>query len=79
MAMLKKSSHQEIGQLIKKINKIDMKNLAIYQVRELGTEDLRTIEGGVIPWPAIVAAVAAVGAAAAWCFEKGEELGKAMA
>ena len=44
MAMLKKSSHQEIGQLIKKINKIDMKNLAIYQVRELGTEDLRTIE-----------------------------------
>lgn len=55
-----------------------MKNLEIYQVRELSREDLVTIEGG-IPWPAIVAAVAAVGAGMAWCFEKGEELGKAMA
>ena len=56
-----------------------MKNLENYGVLEMNAKELQSIDGGVIPWAAIVAATVAVGAAMEWAFEKGEELGKALA
>ena len=55
-----------------------MKNLENYQFTELNSMELRTIEGGFPPAAAVALAVA-IGGACAWFFEKGEQLGKAMA
>ena len=53
-------------------------NINEFQVTELQKEELEIIDGGFWIELAISAAVA-TGAAMAWAFEKGEELGKALA
>ncbi|WP_438710717.1 hypothetical protein ACSTS3_18550 [Aquimarina muelleri] len=55
-----------------------MKNLENFGVQELNKSETENTLGG-IPWPALGAAVAAIGAGMAWAFEKGAALGKAMA
>lgn len=52
-----------------------MKQLELLNVTELKTEDMLSVNGG-INW---IGGAAALGAACAWVFEKGEELGRAMA
>lgn len=57
-----------------------MKNLENLRVVEMTTYEKAQTEGGLFGLDdAYVAAVVAVGAGVAWCFEKGESLGKALA
>ena len=52
-------------------------NINAFNVTELQKEELRTIDGG---WYALaISAAVAIGGAMAWGFQKGEELGKALA
>ncbi|KAF9659148.1 MULTISPECIES: bacteriocin [Tenacibaculum] len=55
-----------------------MKKLESYKVKEISLKEMNKINGG-IPWPVIISAAALVGAGMEWAFEKGEELGKALA
>lgn len=53
-------------------------NINNYNVIELQEEDIQSIDGGL--WIEIViSAAVATGAAMAWAFDKGEELGAAIA
>ena len=52
-------------------------NINTFNVTELQKDELKTIDGG---WLALaITATVALGGAIAWAFQKGEELGKAMA
>ena len=55
-----------------------MKNLKNYGVQEMNTKEMENTDGGTL-WQTIVAGAVAVGAACAWAFEKGEELGESLA
>lgn len=52
-------------------------DIGIYNVTALQKEELKTIDGGWFQY--VIPATLAVGAAMAWAFKKGEELGKALA
>jgi lactobin A/cerein 7B family class IIb bacteriocin len=56
-----------------------MINLKKIELQELNSLELRNINGGTYPWGPIITGVAAIGAAMAWAFEKGEKIGKALA
>ena len=53
-------------------------NLENLGVQEMNGDDMKSVDGGFPIGPVLVFA-AAIGAGCAWCFQKGEELGKAMA
>lgn len=54
-----------------------MKNLKEFNVIELHSNELKNVNGGY--WQLVIAGAVAIGAAMEWAFEKGEELGKALA
>ena len=53
-----------------------MKNLKNFNLVELNAQEVRETEGG---WLQYLPVAVAVGAAFVWAWDKGEELGKALA
>ena len=74
MDIQKKNLNQENG--VYKF-KNEIMNINKFNVTALQKDELRTIDGGWLQY--VIPATLAVGAAIAWAFQKGEELGKALA
>ena len=72
MDMQRKNLKQENG--LYKFKNMDINK---FNVTALQKDELRTIDGGWFQY--VIPATLAIGAAMAWAFKKGEELGKTLA